>query len=163
MFEKHNSIETFIIQPFPVKLSKNANWNNAFLVFIEANSFMISSKSVSEFLIKMKWFRRPHLARWPSLETRPVARISQQGGANFFNTILDICSNWGPNMKWGGTYFKWGARHHWSLSWRQPCWRPLYKGPVSVYWKTAHSLQYILPLLASFSKQFEECQNFRTW
>ena len=36
------------------------------------------------------------------------------------------------------------------------------KGPVSLRWKIARSLQYILPSSAIFAKQFEECQNFRT-
>ena len=29
-------------------------------------------------------------------------------------------ATWGPNVKWGGTYFKWGAGHHWPPSWRWP-------------------------------------------
>jgi len=27
----------------------------------------------------------------------------------------------GPNVKWGGTDFKWGAGHHWPPRWRRPC------------------------------------------
>ena len=26
----------------------------------------------------------------------------------------------GPNVKWGGTDFKWGAGHHWPPRWRRP-------------------------------------------
>ena len=26
----------------------------------------------------------------------------------------------GPNVKWGGTYFKWGAGHHGPPRWRRP-------------------------------------------
>ena len=48
------------------------------------------------------------------MTTRPVARISQQGGPKtkrgpqFQNIILDVCSNRGAKD------FKWGAGHHWT-------------------------------------------------
>jgi len=31
----------------------------------------------------------------------------------------------GPNVKWGGTDFKWGAGHHCPSRWRRPCHVPL--------------------------------------
>jgi len=57
-FELHNKIQVMYhlclkntipskdkyIQPFPVKLHKNVNYNNTFRAFIEAKSSMISSK-----------------------------------------------------------------------------------------------------------------------
>jgi len=58
------------------------------------------------------------------LITRPVTRISQKGGEKpqggqkpqggiFLTTILDVCSNRVTKREMRGTYFKWGAGHHW--------------------------------------------------
>jgi len=35
---------------------------------------------------------------------------SRSGGHIFEITVMDMCSNRGPKMKWGGTDFKWGGR-----------------------------------------------------
>jgi len=35
---------------------------------------------------------------------------NQIEGPHFLNTVLDVCSNRGPNVKWGGTDFKWWGR-----------------------------------------------------
>jgi len=43
-------------------------------------------------------------------KTRRRGGKNQKGGPHFYNTVLDVCSNWGPNVKWGGTDFKWGGR-----------------------------------------------------
>jgi len=48
------------------------------------------------------------------------------GGAHLLNAISDIRRTGGPNMKWGGTYFKWegGGRAPTSPRWRRPsCYR----------------------------------------
>ena len=42
-------------------------------------------------------------------------------GAQFLNTILDVCSNRGVLHEMLGTNFEWGAGHHWPPLWRRPC------------------------------------------
>jgi len=46
---------------------------------------------------------------------------NQKGCPHFKNTVLDVCSNRGPNVKWGAPILNGGAGHHWPPRWRRPC------------------------------------------
>ena len=60
----------------------------------------------------------------------------------------------GPNVKWGGTDFKWGAGHHWPPAGDGPAWNTSFSG-VSLQWNISVSDTsakiFILFLLSKFA------------
>ena len=106
------------------------------------------------------WYRRPIVFAVLSVSTSGWIYLQARrqdlaaGGpktrrrAHFKNTVLDVCSNWGPNVKWGG---------------RAPLAPPLAKALSTYSTGKAHLLAYIQFIKnAQFVKQCLLCKDFKT-
>jgi len=61
------------------------------------------------------------LGVWQARRQDFAARgAKNHNGATFLNTILDVCSNPGPNMKWASHILNRRAGHHCPPHWRRP-------------------------------------------
>jgi len=57
-------------------------------------------------------------AGWPKTDG---GAENQKGGQIFKIQYWMYAATGGPNVKWRGTDFKWGAGHHWPPCWQWPC------------------------------------------
>ena len=78
------------------------------------------------FQTTIKNYKVPHLKSTDvnRIQAAPSLRFHSRGtrkhkGVAFFKQILDLCSNWGPNMKWGAHILN-GERAPLSPRWRRP-------------------------------------------
>jgi len=52
---------------------------------------------------------------------KPEGGAKNQKGGHILKILYWMyAATRGPNVKWGGTGFKWGAGHHWPPRWRRP-------------------------------------------
>jgi len=99
---------------------------------------------------------------------RPVARISHPGdpkitrGSTFLNTILDVCSNREPKMKWGAQILNVRGGHHWSPAGDGPelAASPLATSSAEIISQQIYLTQILINDLMKLLKQDEKVGRF---